>query len=777
MQELAGQTISYLGIDDGSMDTSPRPSVFPSRYADLGEVGSGGQATVYRVLDRHLDAVFALKLLNFRYVEHPRARALFLAEAQATAQLQHPAIVFVQDQGELDDGRLWFTMSEVRGQTLGDAISQVHGADGGPGKWTLRRLVTAFQQMCEAVAYAHSEGIVHRDLKPDNLMVGAFGEVQIMDWGLAKATGQPHPVDVGAGVVVGTPAYMAPEQARGESDVTTAADNYALGCTLLHLLTGRRPRSGPVKPMLRDVGRGEIPPIPVTLDPALSRLIRAALRVEAEARPSAAEMAAGLAGWLDGVERREEALKATYKADRQRPALRALRRDVADLRRRILAMDRGTPEARSARWREEDRAAKLETELAVAEVRWVQVLQGALTRAPDLPEAHSLLADYYRGRLIESEARRDQPAAARMEVFLRGHDRGEHTDFLAGTGTISVRSTHPAQARLLRVHSEERRLIARVERELGQTPLVRVPVERGSWIIELQRLDGPAVRYPVYLDRQEHWDGVPPWDRQAVPVWLPGHGELDEEQCYVPAGWCVVGGDEDAPDGLPRSRVWVHGFLMARYPVTWRAWVAWLQRRLDAGDTERVELGWPWLNDRDEFLRVRDGQISLVEPGRADCPVERVSHGAAVAYASDHGARLPLSLEVEKAARGVDGRHTPWGDQLDPSRSRVVGSKPRPSRAVAPGSFPIDESVYGIRDLAGNGRTWCQNWWSVEGPIADAIAQDVPRTGTHREVRGASPFSALVYQRMAARVGDPPERRSGGTGLRLVWDLPPSAQG
>src|SRR6185503_904363 len=107
-------------------------------------------------------------------------------------QLQHPGIVAIHDRGVLEDGRLWFTMREVRGRTLGEVIDEVHAASRpqgfreAPSGWTFRRLVDAFARIAQAVAYAHRRGVVHRDLKPDNLMVGEFGEVLVMDWGLAR---------------------------------------------------------------------------------------------------------------------------------------------------------------------------------------------------------------------------------------------------------------------------------------------------------------------------------------------------------------------------------------------------------------------------------------------------------------------------------------------------------------------------------------------------------------------------------------------------------------
>ncbi|MCA9489253.1 MAG: serine/threonine protein kinase, partial [Myxococcales bacterium] len=192
----------------------------PVRYRDLGPIGAGGMGEVRRVHDAELDRVVALKLvrqdLGADGVEQLRR------EARTTARLDHPAIVAVHDVGVLDDGRVWFTMREVRGQTLASLLA----ADDRP---RLRRLLDLLAQVGRAVAHAHASGVVHRDLKPDNVMVGPFGEVQVMDWGLGWALDDGAPSDE----IAGTPAYMAPEQARGQAGLLgPPTDVYALGAVL-----------------------------------------------------------------------------------------------------------------------------------------------------------------------------------------------------------------------------------------------------------------------------------------------------------------------------------------------------------------------------------------------------------------------------------------------------------------------------------------------------------------------------------------------------------------
>ena len=171
---------------------SAGPAPLPARYEELGAIGSGGFGVVLRVRDRILERVLAMKVLHADLVHSEHMRSRFLTEARITAGLQHPGIIAVHDLGELADGRLWFTMREVHGRTLRAVIDEVHAAAGPDGfletrsGWSFRRLLDAFARISQAVAFAHRRGVMHRDLKPDNLMVGEFGDVLVMDWGLAR---------------------------------------------------------------------------------------------------------------------------------------------------------------------------------------------------------------------------------------------------------------------------------------------------------------------------------------------------------------------------------------------------------------------------------------------------------------------------------------------------------------------------------------------------------------------------------------------------------------
>ena len=174
------ETWPGVGAPDLADETAPGAATGSARYELLQEIGQGGIGVVYRGRDRHLGRELAVKVLRRAYRDQPAARRRFIAEARVGSQLQHPAIVPVYEQGWFADRRPYFTMKLVEGHTLAALLRD--RADAGQDR---PRLLHVFEQVCQAMAYAHSRGVVHRDLKPANVMVGAFGEVQVMDWGFA----------------------------------------------------------------------------------------------------------------------------------------------------------------------------------------------------------------------------------------------------------------------------------------------------------------------------------------------------------------------------------------------------------------------------------------------------------------------------------------------------------------------------------------------------------------------------------------------------------------
>jgi serine/threonine-protein kinase len=255
----AHKTEDPYATQPGSV-SAPRPA--GPRFRILRSHAKGGLGQVYVARDEELGRQVALKEIREHHADDPASRARFVLEAEITGGLEHPGIVPVYGLGTYADGRPFYAMRFIRGDSLQEAIDQFHRADT-PGRdprernLALRGLLGRFIDVCNAVAYAHSRGVLHRDLKPGNVMLGPYGETLVVDWGLAKLLGQ---VEAGspegpltpsaAGAVtptagpVGTPAYMSPEQAAGRLDqLGPAADVYSLGATLYCLLVGRTPLS------------------------------------------------------------------------------------------------------------------------------------------------------------------------------------------------------------------------------------------------------------------------------------------------------------------------------------------------------------------------------------------------------------------------------------------------------------------------------------------------------------------------------------------------------
>jgi eukaryotic-like serine/threonine-protein kinase len=216
-------------ISDDAMDRLREAAAWPeldARYEITGVAGYGGMGTVYVARDHVLDRDVAVKVLDVADQKGSRAARL-RREAHILARLDHPDIVPVHDAGSLEDGRAYYVMKLVKGRRLDELIGD---------RPPLTNRLTVFGRILDAVAFAHAHGVVHRDLKPENVMVGGFGEVYVMDWGVAQDGG----ADAEA-AIVGTPGFMAPEQALA-GGVDPRADIYALGVLLTHLIGDDPPR-------------------------------------------------------------------------------------------------------------------------------------------------------------------------------------------------------------------------------------------------------------------------------------------------------------------------------------------------------------------------------------------------------------------------------------------------------------------------------------------------------------------------------------------------------
>ena len=798
---------------------------------DLSElIGEGGMGKVYRVRDTRLNRPMALKVLRVDRME-PSVVSRFVEEAQVTAQLQHPGIVPVHQLGQLEDGRVFFTMPEVQGETLSTGIADLHQASmngewrTGQRGWTLRRLLSVFTQVCDAVAYAHSRSVIHRDLKPTNIMVGSHGEVRVLDWGIAKVLGTlgtvPSANAFGPlsttrskskdntlfGSIIGTLSYMSPEQAAGNAEGLDArCDVFALGAVLYEILTGSAPFTGNAPailyarskgpPSLTDTVTGGRPALP----DGLAEICERAMASDRDERyANAGTLGQDVTDWLDGVLRRERALHLTEKADEDFVNAEGMAAKANQLAERgeasICKVPLWAPESEKAQgWAKLDQADAMRQHASMVVLGAKMLLRTALTHDPHLLEAHMALAQRYRKEHQAADAALDAESAFRAEVNLRGQleniphgtdGRDELTCYLTGEGHLTLITDPPGlSATLFRYETRNRRRVEVYDRDLGLTPLNEIVLPMGSYVLKLQGPGLSMTRYPFLIERQRHWDGIPPEETspQAIPV--PSQGSLDVDEVYVPAGWFWSGGDAKAPEPLKRRLLWCDAFIMSRFPVTNRSFLVFLNELVDEGKIEaalrfapRERGGTAATHGPLIYGRDRHGRFELVPDNDGDLwspdwPVVMVNHDGAMAYAewlakkTDKEWSLPPELTWEKAARGVDGRCFPWGNFLDPSWCCMGQSHPDRPLLAEVYQHQTDRSPYGLRGMAGNVRDLCADVFTDGGPALNGGRVNLdPLAPTH---------DSLTVLRGGAWGSDPRDCRSANRSFVLPGDRQPA---
>jgi serine/threonine-protein kinase len=435
------------------------------RYEVSGRVGSGGMGEVLRVRDPDLKRDLAVKVLLDRHSGRPDVLQRFLEEAQIGGQLQHPGVVPVYELGCFPDQRPYFTMKLVEGRTLADLLKERSS-----NSHELPHFLQIFEQVCQTVAYAHSRGVLHRDLKPQNIMVGGFGEVQVMDWGLAKVLNREsataaleedveslHTVrsdEEGeasrAGSVLGTPAYMAPEQARGDVDrIDRRTDVFGLGAILCEILTGRPPYTGQgSQELLRRAERADLAEGFARLDGCgtdaeLIALAKACLAAERDERPRDAGAAAAAVG--------------AYRTEVQERLRRAeIERAEAQARAEAEEREKRTAQAKAAaeRW-----ARRLTVGLAAAGFVVLALLGGGAwyLRQQQIERQTKQIAEA-RAALDDAERRQDD---AKSELAWAALERAEAR--LASGGPEELRSRAGQVRSVLERRRTDRQMLAKLE--------------------------------------------------------------------------------------------------------------------------------------------------------------------------------------------------------------------------------------------------------------------------------------------------------------------------
>jgi formylglycine-generating enzyme required for sulfatase activity len=778
-----------------------------ARYTLQRELGRGGMGVVYAAWDGDLRRTVAMKVLRdeglgLGAVAHfARARRLarFLAEAQITGQLDHPGIVPVYDVGLDGQGRVFFTMPLVLGRELREVLQlAVKGSEG----WSRERALGVFVKVCEALAFAHAKGVVHRDLKPSNVMVGAFGEAYVMDWGLARLSAAPEPeergpselvrtdLDVGSanelatrdGAVLGTPAYMAPEQARGRtSAVGPHSDIYSLGAMLYHLLSGSMPYVDSTERLSAHAliaARLAGPPTPLErlaakTPPELIAICAKAMADEPTQRyATALELAADLEAYLG--RRPVRAFDAT-------PAYLvglAIRRNRAV----ALALAAGALVAVGLGVRDVVRSrAAAHEQLAIA--RDLAVANQRLQREADVLLARTLCERERSLRMSSEEElerthvwRREAQALLARDSADSPAERELHAALGFAFDRVSERvSRFEAQS------AEDEAAWRRACASIAASPLYRG--------LQLERQWGLA---PLQLNPQsglwEFWvveSGAQPQVADAatgrlapdpasaiVLVLVPGgvarlgsaRNDLGRNLLFPPPRGCGRVENED------ERRLQLEPFFLGKCEVTQAVW-------------QRVNGANP--------AQFSDAEVCKYEPWTALLPVESVSWRDAHEFANKLGLALPSEAQWEYAARCGDPRPLAFGSSDDlaalagkENLNDRLGCESNPAPAallsspwcdgywsVAP-VMSFAPNAWGLHDLLGNVSEACSDVY-VEAPLGGVVLGLDGRApleeGRFRSFRGASYATARAEAvRVAFRQWDRPQGTNHIRGVRVA---------
>ncbi len=790
---------------------------FRERYALGEEIARGGMGIVRRVRDRVLGRELAMKVID---PEVPGAggRLLrrFLEEAELGGRLDHPGIVPIHELGLDSEGRAYFTMPLVRGRTLEEVLRLERAREEG---WTLLRVLEVLLKVCDAVAYAHSRGLVHRDLKPANVMVGRFGEVLVMDWGLARVSGEAkreatepglREVDAGLtleGEVLGTPAYMAPEQAEGRSrEVDVRADVYALGAILYELLTGYRPYAGPAatpssRETLEAVRRGppkdveELAPIASAELASICR--RAMAREPSERYGSMQALAEDLRAYVEGrvVRAHEHGAWAEARKWIRRNrglalalvglivalvvglAVSLLQRNIArtekvnvlrlsafqNLRELEVQADQLwpiTPEHVPAyrKWLEDARALvrRLDPDPEHGDPGLRAQLATLREREADWSEEDRWWVSQLEELIGELEAFADPD-----QGLMRGIPPGEGWGIarrLAFAETVGERSITGTAASVR--WKEAIAAISNpqispayngfvIEPELGLLPLGH---DLQSGLYEFAHLlsGEPAER---------GGDGrlVLTEETGIVLVLLPGGESWIGAQSEDPAGMNYD--SQAAQDEGPVHRVELSPFLLSKYEMTRGQWLRWTG----------VEPASPFSSELEIEQRLLHPALQI---NWHDCQ--------AVLPRMDLS--LPSEAQWEHAARG--GTHTPWwtGDDFaslpcvanltpekGPSFEDVYSRETVHRFTTKVGLYP--PNPFGLHDVHGNVSEWCldgYDFYHLEN-LRDPVRKIENTRGCI--TRGGGFTNSCYFARSAERHSDEPGERSGAVGVRPARPL------
>jgi eukaryotic-like serine/threonine-protein kinase len=777
-----------------------------TKYDFAGLLGKGGMGQVLLVTDNDIRRRVAMKLLLPQHRQNSELVERFLDEVQIAGQLEHPNIPPIYDMGSVDE-EPFFTMRLVEGDTLREVLDRLRDQDKETHEeYTLIRRLQIFQQLCMGMAYAHEKGVVHRDLKPANVMIGAFGEVLIMDWGLAMLagakklmasppkepshksnSGRVTTTRVGLGTdatsnsINGTPVYMSPEQARGDNgQISARSDIYSLGAMLYELLTLSVPLRGrttfetmlkvgsvvPAKPSVR------ASEYDLTVPEVFDEICMKALDKDPKQRyKTALEFADEVQAYIDGSRERERCQQEAsahivrgYEFTRSyfkvRASVEKVRRERHKLQKKIPGF--APLDAKRELW---DLDARIDT-LEQDQARYYETAHDSFDAALGIDSndsaAREAKADLFWEYFLAAESRGDGEGArhfrARVEAF---HD-GKYEQRLNKAGTLYIKfSPPPDRLHLTSLVEKDHVLVEHEGRPMDADCKSLDNLSPGHYILRAWREGSAPVTVPLFLKRSE--------DLILEQRFYP-KGAIPEEFVIVTGGQGILGGDLNAPSSLPRTEVTVKDVLIARYPVSAGQYLDFVNDIARHSEDQalarvpRIKANTEplWKPDGNGLFDLSKQQFQKVS-WDADWPIFGLSYGDAIGYCHWRSKvektiyRLPTELEWEWAARGPAGLCFPWGHRFEPNFCKMKLSRQGYPMPEVLGTFDTDCSPFGVRDMAGGVHEWCTSEFDEERAMV--------------VLRGGAWVSIPARCRSAARIGDQPYDRHSSYGFRLARDL------
>jgi formylglycine-generating enzyme required for sulfatase activity len=812
--------------DVGRLVGQLAPGTRVGRYQILERVGRGGMGEVYAAYHPDLDRRIALKVVDESGPATADRRARLLREARAIARLSHPNVVTVYDAGTIAD-RVYVAMEFVDGATIDRWL------EAAPRRW--RQILDVFLAAGRGLAAAHAAGLVHRDFKPQNVMIARDGSVRVMDFGLARSMGadpepatatadlpspaQASPFITRAGTIIGTPAYMAPEQLHGDA-ADARSDQFSFCVALYEALHGERPFEGEhLLSLTMSVSEGNLRPIsskrrdvPPWIRKPLLRGLRpdaadrhptmAALIMALESDPAvkrrrfvgvaaiaAVVAATAMLTWQAASRRRaaaerdiarqvDEAAQTTAGARLRAAEARALRD------RAFAAFDLSDRRGGDRLWR------KTRSLLPIIDAdydRAERSLETVMMLDPSRAQRRATLADLRQEHLLFAEELGLTGKAALLEERLASVDTdGSRRRALGASGTLVLRTTPPATRILLERYERDGATGRRRSSAVGPLPVgpSETPLPPGSYRLLIDGEGLAHVVFPFEIRRTE---------RTSVDLTLPAASTVPQGFAYIPPGpfWY---GDADEQlrtqflDTVPIHRRATGAYLVARHETTYQDWIAFLDSLPAA---ERMRYAPAIAGTMRGALALRstvDGWRLVIQPssrryeanvhesityvGRTRrstenwlrFPIGGISPDDATRYFAwlratgrVPGARFCTDLEWERAARGADDRLYPHGDDLEPDDADFDLTYDRTDGAYGPDEVGVHPDSRSPFDID-----------DLAGNIMEMVASSESPDGLL--VRGGGYFFSAASARSSNREAIPRSFRDVAGGLRVCAD-------